>query len=352
MIAAESVRALNASNHSSKGNSPVAKLEVSQEMSQAFHPPAEAKELSMEEQVLYSLISENQKSAQLRELFNKLDEDNSGAIDVEEFVAAYEVVKPGTPRDQVETIFHEADLDGSGALDFDEFRQIMAFSELDVLRNLQHAARRDDRGRLQVMASTENYFGESLSDTSLTSVGDFAKSQSQHLSMELYESRVASLQRFVSMCVMFHETGKKVQDFFPKFSFGLMKYNMERTHSIMRIATTASPVSGDAVRAQMERLRLRARFQGAAMKIEQAWTSSQMKHMKRLKNEFNASAIMDGSNRSLNGSTRRLNAARVTTSAIAKAVSQTMGDHIRELTDDDLSTASSDDTPTADDASC
>ncbi|CAB9531806.1 EFh [Seminavis robusta] len=133
----------------------------------------------------------------------------------------------------------------------------------------------------------ENYFGESMGNAqSLSTVGDFAKSQSQHLSMELYESRVASLQRFVAMCVMFHQTGKQVQDFFPKYTFGLMNYNMERTHSIMRIATTASPVSGDAVRGQMERLRLRARYQSAVHVIEGAWATADMQHMKRLKEQW------------------------------------------------------------------
>ena len=37
---------------------------------------------------------------------------------------------------------------------------------------------------------------------------------------------------------------KKVQGFLLKVSFGLLHYDMDRTQSIMRIATTASPVSG------------------------------------------------------------------------------------------------------------
>ena len=50
------------------------------------------------------------------------------------------------------------------------------------------------------------------------------------------------------MCVMFHEMGKRVADFWPAVSFGALGYDMSRTHSIMRIATTASPVSGAEVR--------------------------------------------------------------------------------------------------------
>ena len=69
--------------------------------------------------------------------------------------------------------------------------------------------------------------------------------------MHLYETRIASLQRFVSMAVMFHEMGKRVADFWPAVSGGYLGYDMSRTHSIMRIATTASPVSGAEVRDRM-----------------------------------------------------------------------------------------------------
>ncbi len=69
--------------------------------------------------------------------------------------------------------------------------------------------------------------------------------------MELYESRIASMQQFVAMTIMFHQMGMRVQTFFEKISFGLLGYRMDRTHSIMRIATTASPVSGADVRERM-----------------------------------------------------------------------------------------------------
>eukprot|EP00316_Scyphosphaera_apsteinii_P022917 CAMPEP_0119334028 /NCGR_PEP_ID=MMETSP1333-20130426/86522_1 /TAXON_ID=418940 /ORGANISM="Scyphosphaera apsteinii, Strain RCC1455" /LENGTH=1168 /DNA_ID=CAMNT_0007344241 /DNA_START=113 /DNA_END=3619 /DNA_ORIENTATION=+ len=65
---------------------------------------------------------------------------------------------------------------------------------------------------------------------------------------ELYEGRMASLERFVGFLVLFHAMGKKVQDWWPAASLGLLGYDMSRTHSIMRIATTASPVSGSDVR--------------------------------------------------------------------------------------------------------
>ncbi len=85
---------------------------------------------------------------------------------------------------------------------------------------------------------------------------DFMLARSQHFSQELYETRIASLQRFVAMTVMFHQMGKRVQDFFSNISFGMLGYRMDRTHSIMRIATTASPISGSDVRQRMRHLRL------------------------------------------------------------------------------------------------
>ena len=38
------------------------------------------------------------------------------------------------------------------------------------------------------------------------------------------------------------------QDFWPRASFGILGYDMSRSQSIMRVATTASPVAGMEVR--------------------------------------------------------------------------------------------------------
>ena len=67
----------------------------------------------------------------------------------------------------------------------------------------------------------------------------------------LYEGRFASLERFVGFLVLFHALGKAVQDWWRAWSCGLLGYDMSRSHSIMRIATTASPVSGSEVRVKM-----------------------------------------------------------------------------------------------------
>jgi hypothetical protein len=124
-------------------------------------------------------------------------------------------------------------------------------------------------------------------------------SSTKMLAMRLYESRIASLQRCVAFFVLFHQVlinvydvksflchacghihmcnisegcvviyasfgwnvtqsisctpqmGKRVADFWPAVSFGYLGYSTSRTHSIMRIATTASPVSGAEVHSSL-----------------------------------------------------------------------------------------------------
>ena len=131
---------------------------------------------------------------------------------------------------------------------------------------------RDSRGLTQVQASKERYFGEELRRHSLNpGISSLAMSQSQYFSMELYESRIASMQRFVAMTVMFHQMGSRVQSFFPKISFGYWGYRMDRTHSIMRIASTASPVSGADVRERIEELRLMLKIESSVALIARTW---------------------------------------------------------------------------------
>merc|ERR1712196_635893 len=97
---------------------------------------------------------------------------------------------------------------------------------------------------LFVEPSTEEYFGEKLRNTVPAGSEPFDLVDSQTISMRLYESRFASMERAVAFYVMFHAMGKTVADWWPFWTLGLFRYRIDRTHSIMRIATTASPVSG------------------------------------------------------------------------------------------------------------
>ena len=63
------------------------------------------------------------------------------------------------------------------------------------------------------------------------------------------------MQRFIGFAVALHAMGKAVQDFWPRVSLGLLRYDMSRSQSMMRIASTASPVSGMEVRERAQQLR-------------------------------------------------------------------------------------------------
>ncbi len=166
---------------------------------------------------------------------------------------------------------------------------------------------RDSRGLIQVQPSREMFFGESLlerhhkvtnananaraslgtsntrgndndnrsSNRVTTSTADISfgigATKSQTFAQELYEPRVASLQRFVSMTVMFHQMGDRVEKFFSKNTFGLLGYRKDRTHSIMRIATTASPISGADVRDRKRVLYLMKKIHHSVNVISNAW---------------------------------------------------------------------------------
>ena len=151
-----------------------------------------------------------------------------------------------------------------------QFAKLASVPHIEALSDL-NIANRDERGLLQVQASTEDYFGEELKRNTPIHLGSILISQSQHLSQELYESRVASVQRFVAMTVMFHQMGSRVQSFFPKMTFGLLGYRIDRTHSIMRIATTASPVSGADVRDRMVDLHFRFKILKAVDIVCRHW---------------------------------------------------------------------------------
>lgn len=109
---------------------------------------------------------------------------------------------------------------------------------------------RKSLGRRQSTVVQERFFGEVLLERDEEGDAGTLMVQ-QSLSQRLYESRYASMQRCVACFVLLHETSKRVSQFWSTVSFGILGYEMHRTHSIMRIATTASPISGSEVRSRM-----------------------------------------------------------------------------------------------------
>ena len=191
----------------------------------------EQKKVEMHTAKVTRLVDDMIKSRQgienTRRMFNEMDTDNDGVVSLEEFMKEYSR-RTSVSTDHLRHLFEEADIDDSGTLSFDEFMKVAhvptMFAELSVKN-------RDNRGLVQVQPSKEQYFGEELRKHAHLGVNAMAMSQSQHFSMELYETRIASMQRFVAMCVMFHQMGRRVQTFFPKISFGYWGYRMDRTHS-------------------------------------------------------------------------------------------------------------------------
>lgn len=212
------------------------------------------------EDVVAEAISSRKWSSRLQSLFQTMDVDKDGVLNKDEFIAGIVKLNPKISIGEAEVMFRGVDVNGNMSVSIDEFLQYLEESGFEAVLKAP-PSHRDARGIIQVEMAKEKYFGEveRKLNAATRSQGrdlDFLLVRNQHLSQELYESRIASLQRFVSMTVLFHQMGKRVENFFSRISFGFWGYRFDRTHSIMRIATTASPVSGADVRQRMEHLRL------------------------------------------------------------------------------------------------
>jgi len=178
---------------------------------------------------------------------------------------------------------------GSDHLTYGEFCNLMSKTKLELEAMLEPRIR-DERGVIQIKTNKERYFGETLVMTEKLSTQDSSKfaqlleaTTRQSFAQELYESRIASLQRFVSMTVMFHQMGWRVERFFSKNTFGLLGYRIDRTHSIMRVATTASPISGADVRDSAKLLCYMKKIKTSVKTISQSWIDYNMRKKARMK---------------------------------------------------------------------
>jgi len=233
--------------------------------------------------IVNDMINGTTELLRLQKLFQDINKSGNGRLTCGEFVAACRRCDPIFPTEAAKRMFWEADMDLNEVLDFDQFVQLVKMPEAKVLSML-HERSRCDRGLLVVQANKEPYFGYNLDkyiSTENQHATKFAMIKSQHFAMQLYESRIASLQRFVSMTVMFHQIGWRVQNFFVRISFGLWGYRMDRSHSMLRIATTASPVSGADVRDRMETLKLMTTVNQSVGKIQRAWLHYRQCNMRK-----------------------------------------------------------------------
>jgi hypothetical protein len=208
--------------------------------------------------VVLAAIQERKWSDKAKKLFQMLDLDGDGFLREEEFVEGSFKLQATLTKEELKELFRLADGDSDAHLDYDDFLRLLHITDLESGLKIP-SRHRDERGLIQLEPSKEKYFGETLrkynTAKSRTDV-DFNIAHSQENAMQLYETRIASMQRFVAMTVMFHQMGMRVESFFRKISFGWLGYRIDRTHSIMRIATTASPVSGAHVRHRMRHMQL------------------------------------------------------------------------------------------------
>lgn len=208
-------------------------------------------------------------------------QDDDGLITEKEFVEGFLRLQSGIPEDSLSELLEISE--GEEHLDYKDVMRLLDISDLKTAIKMP-PSHRNEKGHIEVVASREKYFGEQIRKYNTGKEGnnmDFMVARSQEFAMELYEARVASLQRFVAMTVMFHQMGHRVQKFFSHISLGLLAYRMDRTQSILRIATTASPISGSDVKEQMRRLRLMKQIQHAVHVISVAYLNHKAKNKER-----------------------------------------------------------------------
>ena len=87
--------------------------------------------------------------AGFREVFDLVDKDKSGAIEMEEAEELTQLLGMDLTRDEVELLVREIDKDGNGEVDFEEFLLVMAGGEKkgrcgkkDMLRSFRTFAQR------------------------------------------------------------------------------------------------------------------------------------------------------------------------------------------------------------------
>lgn len=77
--------------------------------------------------------------------------------------------------------------------------------------------------------------------------------------------------------------GKSVADFWKRSTLGIFRYDMSRTQSILRVATTASPVSAMEVRDRMLAIREEILRIRAAGRIQRTWRAICLLRLVRLR---------------------------------------------------------------------
>jgi len=171
-------------------------------------------ELLSLKKVLRTTIQEKKWITKARQLFEYLNARKDGKLQREEFITGLSKLGCDRSVNELSELFSLfSKNEDNDYLSFDAFFQLMAMHSIEVEQILFSV--RDSRGIIQVGASQEHFFGQSLvekKESGKTHVS-FGAMKSQHHVQELYEARIASLQRFVSMTVMFHQVCMNIFSF-------------------------------------------------------------------------------------------------------------------------------------------
>lgn len=225
-----------------------------------IHEALEGEDVTVDD-IVEEVVQERKWDQKTKNLFQAIDINGNGALSLKDFTAGANKLNESLSEEEAADFFERAVDKETGVMAYGQFVKLMQSPDF-VGKVKAPPSHKNERGIIQIEVSDERYFGETMRKLNragrhaLNDDLDFLLAKTQRFGQELYETRIASLQRFVAMTIMFHQMGYRVERFFRTISFGLLGYRMDRTHSIMRIATTASPVSGADVRHRMQHIRL------------------------------------------------------------------------------------------------
>jgi len=231
------------------------------------------------------IVRKNQKKRRIHK-YNSDVNLSDLKLGVDEIVNPYQKLNSSIPRNDSQEFNNGDSLVGRKV-------EHSAISDQTTDKIGNRYSNRGSRGLRNVTANQEFYFGEELVKGFASRNDQFPLCLNQNLSMELYEGRIASLERFVAMTVMFHELGTNVQKFFPAISLGYLGYSTDRTHSMMRIATTASPVSGADVRERIATMKATQVILQSVRTISNAWFNYRRREANRLLKQNSMGLLVD-----------------------------------------------------------
>ena len=195
--------------------------------------------LSGEEKDLWTRVSakkaeeeiKGQKCNGVDDVVMQLATDEDGLVAFAEFKRGFGMTKQrDLQKHELKNIFMRFAASGHMALTRTECKTIYTMDPVSLMsfarRSTANSSAELRLDAFNIPESVEKNFGVHLLDHSASPAESFKLTETQRLSMLLYEGRIASLQRAVAFFVLFHQMGKTICDFWPWVSFGILRYRM------------------------------------------------------------------------------------------------------------------------------